>query len=47
MIDNFFSSVGFFMDLKARGIFVIGIMQSNYIGLSLDLKDTKRFSRVP
>ena len=47
VIDNFFSSVGFFKNLKTtRGIFAIGTMQSNCIGLPLDLKDTKRFSRV-
>ena len=34
------------MDLKARDIYATCTMRSNHIGLPLDFKDTKRFSRV-
>ena len=35
------------MDLRAKGIYATGTMLSNRIGLPLDLKNTRRFRRVP
>ena len=47
VMDNFFSSVGLFMDLKARGIYATCTMRSNRIGLPLELKNSRRFRRAP
>jgi hypothetical protein len=45
--DNFFTSVGLFMELKNMGIYATGTMRSNRVGLPLELKNTRAFSRVP
>jgi hypothetical protein len=45
--NNFFSSVGLFMELKNVGIYATGTMRSNRVGLPLELKNTRAFSRVP
>jgi hypothetical protein len=44
---NFFTSVGPFMELKNVGIYATGTMRSNRVGLPLELKNTRAFSRVP
>jgi hypothetical protein len=44
-MDNFFTSVGLFRDLERRGIYAIGTMRSNRIGLHPDMKKIKEFRR--
>jgi hypothetical protein len=45
--DNFFSSIGLFTELASRGIYATGTMQSNRVGLPLELKNTRAFNNVP
>jgi hypothetical protein len=44
-MDNFFTSVGLFHDLEHRGIYAIGTMHSNRIGLHPDMRKIKEFRR--
>jgi hypothetical protein len=44
-MDNFFTSVGLFRDLKRRGIYATGTMRSNRIGLHPNMKKIKEFRR--
>jgi hypothetical protein len=45
--DNFFSRVGLFMELKDVGIYAMGTMRANRVGLPLELKNTHAFARLP
>jgi hypothetical protein len=45
VIDNYFISVGFFRDLEQRGIYAMGTMRSNRVGLHPDMKKVKEFKR--
>jgi hypothetical protein len=45
VMDNYFSSIGLFQELLAKGIYATGTMRTNRIGLPADLKDTKSFKR--
>jgi hypothetical protein len=47
VLDNYFSSIGLFIELLANGTYATGTMRSNRVGLPLVLKDTKSFKRVP
>ena len=42
-MDNFFSNIGFFKELLARGIFAFGIFRSNRVGIPSLLKNTRAF----
>ena len=42
---NLFCSIPLFTDLEAKGIYAIGIMRSNQIGLPLHLKNTRAWKR--
>ena len=44
-MDNFFTSVGSFHDLEHRGIYAIGTMHSNCIGLHLNMRKIKEFRK--
>ena len=44
-MDNYFTSVGLFCDLEQRGIYTTGTVQSNCIGLPLDLTNIKEFKK--
>jgi hypothetical protein len=44
-MDNFFTNVGLFRDLERRGIYAVGTMRSNRIGLYLDMRKIKEFRR--
>jgi hypothetical protein len=46
VMDNYFSSVGLYMELASRGIYAIGTMRSNRVGLPEEFKDTKSFGRT-
>ena len=46
VIDNFFSSIGLFMNLLVQGMYVTGTLRSNRIGLLDNLKDTKSFKNA-
>ena len=43
VMNKFFSNIGLFMELLSMGIYVIGTVKPNRIGLPMDLKDTKSF----
>ena len=43
VMDNFFSSIGLFMELLSLGIYATSTVRPNRVGLPMDLKDTKRF----
>ena len=45
--DNFFSSVGLFMELKDVGIYATRTMRANRVELPLELKNTHAFARLP
>jgi hypothetical protein len=45
VMDNYFSSIGLFIEMAARGIYATGTMRSNRIGIPEDFKDTKSFNR--
>lgn len=45
VIENYFTSVGLFKKLLDMGIYAIGTMRSNYIGLPVQLSDTKEFNK--
>ena len=47
VMDNFFSSIGLFMDLLSRGIYATGTVRPNHVGLPLELSDVKSFKNVP
>ena len=47
VMDNFFSSIGLFMDLLSIGIYASGTVRPNWVGLPLDLNDMKSFKNVP
>ena len=47
MMDQFFNSIGLFMDFLARGTYVIGIFRSNKKGLPSHLKNERAFKNVP
>jgi hypothetical protein len=38
--DNFFSSIGLFKELLQKGVYAIGTVRSNRVGLPIDLKNT-------
>jgi hypothetical protein len=44
VMDNSFSSVGFFTELASWGIYATGTMRSNRVGLPEKFKDTKSFN---
>jgi hypothetical protein len=44
-MDNFFTNVGLFLDLECHGIYAVGTMRSNRIGLYLDMRKIKEFRR--
>ena len=46
VMDNYFSSIRFFLDLLARGTYATGTVRANRIGLPKDLKNTKAFKNV-
>jgi hypothetical protein len=39
--DNYFSSIGLFMELHHRDIYVVGTMRSNCMGLPSDLTNLR------
>ena len=43
-MDNFFTSIGLFKALLARGIYATGIVCTNRVGLPSDLKNTRAFT---
>jgi hypothetical protein len=45
VMDNLFCSIPLFKDLEAKGIYAIGIVRSNRIGLPLHLKNTRAWKR--
>ena len=47
VMDNFFSSIGLFMDLLGMEFYALGIVRPNHVGLPLELTDTKSFKNVP
>jgi hypothetical protein len=45
VMDNFFCSIPLFEDLMKKGIYAIGTVRSNYIGLPSNLKNMKAWRR--
>jgi hypothetical protein len=43
--DNYFSSIGLFMELANRDIYATGTMRSNRVGLPSDLKNLRIWER--
>jgi hypothetical protein len=46
IMDNYFCSIPLFRDLVDKGIYAIGMVRSNRIGLPSNLKDTKSWKRI-
>ena len=46
VMDNYFSSIGLFLDLLSRGTYATDTVSANRIGLSNDLRRTKSFKNV-
>jgi hypothetical protein len=44
-MDNYFTNVGLFHDLERRGIYGIGTVRANRIGLPPNLTNTKEFKK--
>jgi hypothetical protein len=44
-IENYFTRVGLFKKLLDMGIYAIGTMRSNCVGLPVQLFDTKEFNK--
>jgi hypothetical protein len=45
VMDKFFCSIPLFRDFASKGIYAIGIIRSNWIGLPLHLKNTKTWKK--
>jgi hypothetical protein len=45
VMDNYFTGVGLFKKLLTRGIYAIGTVRSNRVGLPVQLSDTKEFNK--
>jgi hypothetical protein len=45
VMDNFFTSVPLFRDLASKGIYAIGTIRSNRIGIPSHLKNTRTWRR--
>jgi hypothetical protein len=46
VMDNYFTSIGFFKELLSRGFSATGTIRSNRVGLSEALKKTKEFNKM-
>jgi hypothetical protein len=46
-MDNYFTSIGLFTTLLAKGMYACGTIRANRIGLPLCLKNTSSFKNVP
>jgi hypothetical protein len=44
VLDNYFSSIGLFIEMAVQEIYKIGTMRLNRVGLLEDFKDTKSFN---
>ena len=44
-MDNYFTSIGLFLDLLERGIYATGTIRSNRVGIPSICKNTKAFAR--
>ena len=47
VMDNYFSNICLILDLLERGMYAIGTVRANRIGLPEDLRNTKSFKNVP
>ena len=47
VVDNFFTSVQLFLELRHKGIYATDTMQSKCIGLHLSMKNLKAFKKCP
>ena len=45
MMDNYFSSIGLFEELREIGTYATGTIRCNRVGLPTEFIDTKKFNK--